>query len=263
MASSATLTSRCPGATLQGHAARWSRQGSGLVARGAGAGAAELVGLEGHLLRAAGLVGDDQDDLAGADGGGGDADDVVLDGGGHRDRRRRARRGSRAGSVAAAAGGEQTQPDQGRTSARPGNVTARAARKRHCTVRPRADAVAVHARAAPRTAEFVALDTETNGLGGDRCELTEVGWVLVGGGELHEEWELARRRRAAARRATSSASPASRRTWSTRRPRPRTCCRELADALRDRVLVAHNARFDVRVLSRRSRAPRWSGPTRR
>ena len=39
------------------------------------------------------------------------------------------------------------------------------------------------------TAEFVALDTETNGLGGERCELTEVGAVLVGGGELHEEWE--------------------------------------------------------------------------
>ena len=38
------------------------------------------------------------------------------------------------------------------------------------------------------TAEFVALDTETNGLGGERCELTEIGAVLVGGGELHEEW---------------------------------------------------------------------------
>src|SRR5919197_1411309 len=34
--------------------------------------------------------------------------------------------------------------------------------------------------------EFVAVDTETNGLGGDLCELTEVGAVLVGGGELHE-----------------------------------------------------------------------------
>ena len=37
------------------------------------------------------------------------------------------------------------------------------------------------------TAEFIAVDTETNGLGGERCELTEVGAVLVGGGELHEE----------------------------------------------------------------------------
>jgi DNA polymerase III subunit epsilon len=38
-------------------------------------------------------------------------------------------------------------------------------------------------------AEFLALDTETNGLGGERCELTEVGAVLVGGGELHDRWQ--------------------------------------------------------------------------
>ena len=35
----------------------------------------------------------------------------------------------------------------------------------------------------------MAVDTETNGRGGDACELTEVGAVLVGGGELHESWE--------------------------------------------------------------------------
>ena len=39
------------------------------------------------------------------------------------------------------------------------------------------------------TAEFLALDTETNGLAGDRCELTEVGAVLVGGAELHDEFD--------------------------------------------------------------------------
>src|SRR5215218_10972357 len=39
---------------------------------------------------------------------------------------------------------------------------------------------ALHAPLAP--AEFVALDTETNGYGGDLCEMTEVGAVLVGGG---------------------------------------------------------------------------------
>ena len=38
------------------------------------------------------------------------------------------------------------------------------------------------------TAEFLALDTETNGLARERCELTEVGAVLVGGGELHDRW---------------------------------------------------------------------------
>src|SRR4051794_6892778 len=42
--------------------------------------------------------------------------------------------------------------------------------------------------APPASPEFLPLDTETNGLGGERCELTEVGAVLVGGGELHERW---------------------------------------------------------------------------
>src|SRR3954452_21197765 len=40
-----------------------------------------------------------------------------------------------------------------------------------------------------QSAEFLAVDVETNGRAGDDCELTEVGAVLVGGGELHEEWE--------------------------------------------------------------------------
>jgi DNA polymerase-3 subunit epsilon len=38
------------------------------------------------------------------------------------------------------------------------------------------------------SAEFLAVDTETNGLARERCELTEVGAVLVGGGELHDRW---------------------------------------------------------------------------
>ncbi|HEY3771844.1 MAG TPA: hypothetical protein VGL69_02530, partial [Solirubrobacteraceae bacterium] len=38
------------------------------------------------------------------------------------------------------------------------------------------------------SAEFLVVDTETNGLGGDDCEMTEVGAVLVGGGELHDRW---------------------------------------------------------------------------
>ena len=38
------------------------------------------------------------------------------------------------------------------------------------------------------TAAFLVVDTETNGLAGDACELTEVGAVLVGGGELHDRW---------------------------------------------------------------------------
>ena len=50
------------------------------------------------------------------------------------------------------------------------------------------------------TAEFLAVDTETNGLGGDACELTEVGAVLVGGGELHDRWESLVRTNLALRR---------------------------------------------------------------
>ena len=38
-------------------------------------------------------------------------------------------------------------------------------------------------------AEFLAIDVETNGRAGELCELTEVGAVLVGGGELHERFE--------------------------------------------------------------------------
>ena len=97
------------------------------------------------------------------------------------------------------------------------------------------------------TAEFVALDTETNGLGGERCELTEVGAVLVGGGELHEEWgslvgvanPLGRyiQRFTGISQAMVDAAPA-----------PEDVLPRLAAQLRGRVLVAHNARFDVRVL---------------
>src|SRR3989440_12447029 len=39
------------------------------------------------------------------------------------------------------------------------------------------------------SAEFLAVDVETNGCAGEDCELTEVGAVLVGGGELHDEFE--------------------------------------------------------------------------
>lgn len=39
------------------------------------------------------------------------------------------------------------------------------------------------------SSEFLVVDTETNGRSGEECELTEVGAVLVGGGELHERFE--------------------------------------------------------------------------
>src|SRR5947209_1872269 len=50
------------------------------------------------------------------------------------------------------------------------------------------------------TAEFLVIDTETNGLAGDDCELTEVGTVLVGGGELHDRWSSLSRCQAPLRR---------------------------------------------------------------
>ncbi|HMJ94308.1 MAG TPA: 3'-5' exonuclease, partial [Thermoleophilaceae bacterium] len=96
-------------------------------------------------------------------------------------------------------------------------------------------------------AEFVALDTETNGYGGDLCEMTEVGAVLVGGGELHETFDsLVQVERPLAR-------GIQRFTGITQgmvdgAPPPAEVLGELADLLEGRILIAHNARFDVRVL---------------
>ena len=97
------------------------------------------------------------------------------------------------------------------------------------------------------SAEFVALDTETNGYGGDLCEMTEVGAVLVGGGELHETYDsLVRVERALSR-------GIERFTGITQgmvdgAPPPEEVLPEIADLLEGRVMVAHNARFDVGVL---------------
>jgi DNA polymerase III subunit epsilon len=96
-------------------------------------------------------------------------------------------------------------------------------------------------------AEFVALDTETNGYGGDLCEMTEVGAVLVGGGELHETFDsLVQVERPLSR-------GIQRFTGITQgmvdgAPPPEEVLGELAEMLDGRVLIAHNARFDVRVL---------------
>src|SRR4051794_28129880 len=97
------------------------------------------------------------------------------------------------------------------------------------------------------TAEFLAVDTETNGLARERCELTEVGAVLVGGGELHERWS-------SLVGVSSPLSPGIQRfTGITQAmvdgaPPPEAVLPRLAALLRGRVLVAHNARFDAGVL---------------
>jgi DNA polymerase-3 subunit epsilon len=96
-------------------------------------------------------------------------------------------------------------------------------------------------------AEFLAVDTETNGLGRERCELTEVGAVLVGGGELHDRWEslvaVSQPLGAGIQRFTGITQ-----AMVAAAPPPAAVLGELAERLRGRVLVAHNARFDERVL---------------
>jgi DNA polymerase-3 subunit epsilon len=97
------------------------------------------------------------------------------------------------------------------------------------------------------TAEFLVVDTETNGLGGERCELTEIGAVLVGGGELHDRWETL----------VAAPTPLSRgiqrftgitQAMIDQAPRPEDVLPELARLMHGRVLVAHSASFDRRVL---------------
>jgi DNA polymerase III subunit epsilon len=96
-------------------------------------------------------------------------------------------------------------------------------------------------------AEFLAVDCETNGLAGDACELTEVAGVLVGGGELHERWS-------SLVRATRPLSAGIQRfTGITQAmldgaPPAEEVLPRLGELLRGRVLVAHSASFDVRVL---------------
>src|SRR5579859_488365 len=97
------------------------------------------------------------------------------------------------------------------------------------------------------SAEFLAVDTETNGLGGDACELVEVGWVLVGGGELHDRWssmvQINVPLRRSIRRLTGIQQEAV-----ANAPPPEAVLPLVERALRGRLFVAHNAPFDRRVL---------------
>ncbi len=96
-------------------------------------------------------------------------------------------------------------------------------------------------------AEFLAVDTETNGLGGGLCELTEVAAVLIGGGELHETWgSLTRPERPLSRGIERFTGITQGMVDSA--PEPGNVLPELAERLNGRVLVAHNARFDTRVM---------------
>jgi DNA polymerase III subunit epsilon len=97
------------------------------------------------------------------------------------------------------------------------------------------------------TAEFIALDTETNGLGGDACELTEVGAVLVGGGELHDRWSSLVRTSAPLRRGIQRFTGITQAMVDSA-PSLESVLPTIGELLRGRVMVAHNAPFDRRVL---------------
>ena len=96
-------------------------------------------------------------------------------------------------------------------------------------------------------AEFLALDTETNGLARERCELTEVGAVLVGGGELHDRWQSLVGISAPLGRGIQRFTGITQAMVDSAPP-PEAVLPQLERLLRGRVLVAHSAQFDTRVL---------------
>lgn len=96
-------------------------------------------------------------------------------------------------------------------------------------------------------AEFLAIDTETNGLAGEGCELTEVGAVLVGGGELHDRWSSLCRTSAPLRRGIQRLTGISQ-AMVAEAPSLEDVLPELRERMEGRVMVAHNAPFDHRVL---------------
>ncbi len=115
-------------------------------------------------------------------------------------------------------------------------------------VRPWAYHQLVELLSAPiATAEFMVIDTETNGLGGDGCELTEVGAVLVGGGELHDRWSSLCRCSAPLRRGVQRLTGITQ-AMVDEAPSLETVLPALRHRLHGRVMVAHNAPFDRRVL---------------
>jgi DNA polymerase-3 subunit epsilon len=97
------------------------------------------------------------------------------------------------------------------------------------------------------TTEFLAVDTETNGLAREACELTEVGAVLIGGGELHERWSSLVGVDQPLTRGIQRFTGISQ-AMVDQAPPPGRVLPAFAQQLKGRVLVAHNAGFDARVL---------------
>jgi DNA polymerase-3 subunit epsilon len=101
--------------------------------------------------------------------------------------------------------------------------------------------------AALASAEFLVIDTETNGRSGADCEMTEVGAVLVGGGELHDRWSSLCRCSAPLRRGVQRLTGITQ-PMVDGAPSLEDVLPPLAERMRGRVMVAHNAPFDRRVL---------------
>lgn len=97
------------------------------------------------------------------------------------------------------------------------------------------------------SAEFLAVDVETNGLPRERCELTEVGAVLVGGGELHDRWSSLVAVRQPLSRGIQRFTGVTQ-AMVDGAPPPEEVLPGIAAQLSGRVLVAHSARFDSGVL---------------
>ncbi len=95
--------------------------------------------------------------------------------------------------------------------------------------------------------EFLVIDTETNGLSGDACELTEVGAVLVGGGELHDRFSSLVRTHMPLRRGIQRFTGITQQMVDAA-PELDRVIPQVDERLANRILVAHNAPFDRRVL---------------
>ena len=111
------------------------------------------------------------------------------------------------------------------------------------------------------SAEFVAVDVETNGRSGGACELTEIGAVLVGGGELHESFESLVRTEQPLGRGIERLTGITQ-AMVDAAPPPAEALGQLGAIVAGRVLVAHSAAFDARALHQgfERAGLRWPSP---
>ena len=100
---------------------------------------------------------------------------------------------------------------------------------------------------ATATAEYLVLDVETNGRGGELCEPTEIAAVLVGAGELHERHQSLIAVERPLSRGIQRFTGITQDMLVDAPPLDQVLPR-IARELAGRVLVAHSATFDRRVL---------------